>query len=263
MPQSGFSPTRSGEVDMRNPFTPGVGGVLSADIAVPEHERELSFYSQILTTGSNPLWRDDLTNNRGTPVIGLGERTPEYGALPLQWMPHIQVVDVGAAVARAVELGGKELVHAKSEDGRSEWAVLLDPVGAAFGVVPVVGDELEIVDQPETVGRISWLTLAVADVSSTCDFYEQVIGWSASAEVGGGCEMRRPDGVSAAEICRAGGDNEGIPPVWILSLPVDDLEESLRLVREGGGEIIQGSTDAGRAVIRDPVGVYLALQRRN
>jgi len=42
------------EVGMRNPFVAGVGGVLSADIAVPEHERELSFYSRILTTGNAP-----------------------------------------------------------------------------------------------------------------------------------------------------------------------------------------------------------------
>ena len=246
---------------MRNPFAPGVGGVLSADIAVPEHERELSFYSQILTTGSAPLWRDDLRNNRGTPVIGLGARSPEYEALPLQWMPHFQVLDVGASVVRALELGGSELMHAKSEDGQSQWAVLVDPMGAAFGLIPVVGDESEAADQPESVGRISWLTLVVSDVSSTCEFYEQVIGWStASADVHGGFEMRRPDGVSAAEICQAGGDNAGIPTVWILSLPVDDFEESLRLVREGGGEIIKGSTDAGHAVIRDPVGVYIALQ---
>ena len=39
---------------------------------------ELDFYSTILTTGDAPLWRDDLTNNLGTPVIGLGVRTPEY-----------------------------------------------------------------------------------------------------------------------------------------------------------------------------------------
>ena len=56
---------------MRNPFFHGVGGVLSADIAVPDHERELGFYSQVLTTGPAPLWGDDLTNNQGTPVIGL------------------------------------------------------------------------------------------------------------------------------------------------------------------------------------------------
>jgi len=86
---------------MRNPFAPGIGGVLSADIAVPEHERELRFYSQILTTGSAPLWRDDLMNNRGTPVIGLGARSSEYEVLPLQWMPHSQVSDVGASAERS------------------------------------------------------------------------------------------------------------------------------------------------------------------
>lgn len=246
---------------MRNPFLPGVGGVLSADIAVPEHGRELNFYSRILTTGSAPLWRDDLTNNRGTPVIGLGTRSPEYEALPLQWMPHFQVSDVGASAARALELGGSELMHGRSEDGQSQWAVLVDPVGSAFGLVPVVGAESEATDPPEDVGRISRLTLVVSDVSKACRFYEQVVGWStASAGVDGGFEMRRPDGVSAAEIRPAGGENAGIPPVWILCLPVDDLEASLRLVREGGGKIIKGSSDAGHAVIRDPVGVCIALQ---
>jgi hypothetical protein len=88
---------------MRNPFFHGVGGVLSADIAVPDHERELGFYSKVLTTGPAPLWRDDLTNNQGTPVIGLGARSPEYEALPLQWMPHFQVSDVAASAARTLE----------------------------------------------------------------------------------------------------------------------------------------------------------------
>ena len=102
---------------------------------------------------------------------------------------------------------------------------------------------------------------AIRSYYATCRFYEQVVGWStASANADGGFEMRRPDGVSAAEICHAGGEKAGTPPVWILSLPVDDLAESLRRVREGGGEILQGSTDAGHAVIRDPVGVYVALQ---
>lgn len=246
---------------MRNPFVAGVGGVLSADIAVPEHERALSFYSRILTTGNAPLWRDDLTNNRGTPVIGLGERSPEYAALPLQWMPHIQVLDVGASVAHALELGGSELMHGKDEDGRSQWAVLVDPVGAAFGLVPVVGDAAAATDEPETVGRIAWLTLVVTDVPSTCEFYERVVGWSAvSTDVDGEFELRRSDGVASAVICLAGGEYEGVPSVWIVGLPVDDLDASLRRARESGGEIVNGSIETGRAVIRDPVGVFVALQ---
>lgn len=248
---------------MRNPFVAGVGGVLSADIAVPDHERELSFYSRILTTGNAPLWCDDLTNNRGTPVIGLGERSPEYATFPLQWIPHIQVLDVGASVAHALELGGSELMHGKDEDGQCQWAVLVDPVGAAFGLIPVVGDASVATDEPETVGCIAWMTLVVPDVPSTCEFYKRVVGWSAgSTDVDGECELRRSDGVASAAIRHAGGDHEGVPPVWILGLPVDDLDASLRLVRESGGEIVNGSTEAGRAVIRDPAGVFVALQGR-
>ena len=104
---------------MSDPFLSRVGGILSADIAVPEHERELRFYSRVLCTGEQPLWREDLMNNRGIPIIGLGERIEAYSDLPLQWMPHIQVADVAASVNRALDLGGSELMHGKDDDGVS------------------------------------------------------------------------------------------------------------------------------------------------
>jgi predicted enzyme related to lactoylglutathione lyase len=246
---------------MRNPFFHGVGGVLSADIAVPDHERELRFYSKILTTGPAPLGRDDLTNNLGAPVIGLGARSPEHDALPLQWMPHFQVADVAASAAHALERGGRELMHAKGDDGHSQWAALVDPCGAAFGAIPVVVDESNGASHVDRIGCISWLSLVVSDVQSMCEFYERVVGWSAApADTEGGFEMRRPDGVAAAEICPGNDRTEDIPSVWILSLPVDDFDESLQQVREGGGEIVREATGGGHAVIRDPVGVYMALQ---
>ena len=162
---------------MSNPFPPGVGGILSADIAVPEHDRELSFYSRVLTTGENPLWRDDLTNNRGMPIIGLGARSAEFEKLPLQWMPHIQVADVATSVACALEVGGDELMHSTDDGGQSQWAVLLDPHGAAFGIIPVVSAESTSPDEggasrdtAERAGCISWLNLTVADALATRDF---------------------------------------------------------------------------------------------
>jgi len=123
---------------MGDPFVPRGGGILSADIAVPEHEREMRFYARVLSTGEHPLWREDLMNSRGMPIIGLGARSTEHADLPLQWMPHIQVADVAASVARALDLSGSELMHGKDDDGQSQWAVLLDPNGAAFGIIPVV-----------------------------------------------------------------------------------------------------------------------------
>ena len=252
---------------MQNPFVHGAGGVLSADIAVPNHEREVDFYSKILTTGDAPLWRDDLMNNLGTPIIGLGARTPEYDSLPLQWMPHFQVADVAASAACAIDMGGKELMHGKDNDGQSQWAVLIDPDGAAFGIIPVVPYESDSPQQDARKGYISWLSLAVPNASSSRDFYQKVIGWKAKSseteESEGGVakfEMQIDNENSAAEICQFGGKHNEIPSVWLIHLPVDDLVESLRRVKEEGGEVIKEIAEAKRAIVRDPVGVFLALE---
>jgi predicted enzyme related to lactoylglutathione lyase len=262
---------------MSETSVPRVGGVLSADIAVPEHEREVRFYSRVLTTGANPLWREDLTNNRGVPIIGLGARSAEYAHLPLQWMPHIQVADVAASVAGALDLRGSELMHAKNDDGESQWAVLLDPNGAAFGIVPVVSaegipasDDAPPNDAAARVGCISWLDLTVSDASATRDFYRQVVGWSVkdvemedSSNRYADYNMLDDDGSPAAGICHARGVNSGLPPTWLIYLRVGDLADSLRRVRDEGGTVIKATrgTDGEyvHAVVQDPVGACLAL----
>ena len=257
---------------MSDPFAPRVGGILSADIAVPEHEREVRFYSRVLTTGENPLWREDLMNNLGTPIIGLGERIADYDHLPLQWMPHIQVADVAASAKRALDLGGNELMHGKDDDGNSQWAVLLDPNEAAFGLIPVVAAE----EVPPTdgaaarVGHISWLDLTVSNASETRDFYREVVGWSVqdvemedAGERYADYNMLGADGNPAAGVCHARGANLGLSPVWMMYLPVGDLAESLRRVREGGGKVIKATRgpdgEYAYAAVQDPVGACLAL----
>lgn len=252
---------------MRKPFVYGVGGVVSADIAVPDHERELEFYRAILATGDAPLWREDLTNNLGTPVIGLGIRTPEYDTLPLQWMPHFQVADVAASVACAVNMGGKEIWHSKNDAGESQWAVLADQVGAAFGVIPVVAEETGSSEKGERFGCIAWLSLNVPDVLASREFYQHVIGWNPRSietqnreGVSAGAEMLSDKGTVAAEIRQHIRQEAGIPSVWLIHLPVNDLAESLRRVSKFDGKVIMENAGAQCAVVRDPVGVYIALQ---
>lgn len=256
------------------------GRIQSADIAVPEHEKETRFYSAVLGTGRHPLWRDDLSNNLGIPIIGLGRRTSEYAQLPLQWMPHIQVLNVADSVERALGLGGRELMHGRDADGASQWAVLVDPNGAAFGITPVVqNDHLPALDKGSApgaqvvMGRISSTRLTVADTSLTRDFYHEVIGWSVREleSAGGGArstgyEMLDGGGQPAARVCKA-RDTRPLPPVWLIYLPVDDLRASLDRVREEGGEVIDETLAADgeceAAVIRDPVGAHLGLCREN
>ena len=261
---------------MSQSFVPGTGAVFSADIAVPSHEQEKRFYSRVLSTGAEPLWREDLLNSHGVPIIGLGARTAEYAHLPLQWMPHIQVADVGLSVHRARELGGSVLMDHKDGEERSQWAVLADPNGAAFGLIPVVPSEVvaatavKAPDESVAGGRIAWLDLTVPDAESTRNFYRQVIGWAVQdVEMHDGdaryadYNMLGDSGNPAAGICHARGMNAGLPAVWMIYLPVGDLDESLRRVEQEGGKIIKAMN--GRdgnhvyAAVQDPVGASLAL----
>lgn len=258
-------------------FVPKVGAVFSADIAVPEHEREVRFYGHVLSTGDNPLWRaDDLMNNQGIPIIGLGARS-DYADLPLQWMPHIQVADVAGSVQRALTLGGSEVMHQKDDDGASQWAVLLDPNGAAFGLIPVVTPEEMSPENGEVsteatpaVGHIAGLDITVANADVICEFYRDVVGWSVQElemEDGDGRYadyfMLAADGTPAGGVCHARGANTGLPPVWMIYLPVGDLAESLRRVESEGGKVIKTQRgddgDYVYAAIQDPVGAYLGL----
>lgn len=255
---------------MTEPSRTGVGRTLSCDIAVPEHERELRFYARVLGTGTEPLWRDDLMNNHGVPIIGLGARSAEHEALPLQWMPHLQVADVAQSAARAVELGGRELIHHRDGSGGSQWAVLADPGGAAFGIVPAIPAEAIPAPPPGPMGRIAWLDMAVPDADARRDFYREVIGWTVEDMPMGSGEsayadyvMVAADGEGAAGVCHARGSNADFPPVWMIYLPVGDLAASIARVTEEGGTVLKVSRnkegEPAYAIVRDPVGVWFGV----
>ena len=75
--------------------------------------------------------------------------------------------------------------------------------------------------------------------------------------------MLGEDGNPAAGVCHARGVNGDLPSMWMIYLPVADLDESLRRVEEEGGKIIKAVQRPDGAyvyaAIEDPVGACLAL----
>jgi predicted enzyme related to lactoylglutathione lyase len=55
------------------------------------------------------------------------------------WLNYVRVVDVPAAVAKAVELGGRALVEPRPNQGNGRMAVVADPAGAAIGLFEWTG----------------------------------------------------------------------------------------------------------------------------
>ena len=76
-------------------------------------------------------------------------------------------------------------------------------------------------------------------------------------------DMLGEDGNPAAGVCHARGVNLGLPPVWMIYLPVGDLAKSIHRVGEEGGKIIKATRgndgEYASAVIQDLVGAHLAL----
>ena len=127
----------------------------------------------------------------------------------------------------------------------------------------------ETLPDPAT-GTMAWMDLTVDNAGPLADFYSKVVGWQQEAVSMGDYEdfvMVSPtDGVSCAGICHAKGVNEGLPPVWLLYVLVDDLALSLDTCHACGGEVLVGPrhTQGGDyAIIKDPAGAHLALFQKH
>jgi len=121
--------------------------------------------------------------------------------------------------------------------------------------------------ESERIGKIAWTDLSVPDAEGIREFYSRVVGWSsAPVSMGDYDDFKMiPSGSEepVAGICHAQGVNADFPPMWIIYIVVEDLEESLTACREEGGEILVGPKAMGPgsayAVIRDPAGAVSAL----
>lgn len=119
--------------------------------------------------------------------------------------------------------------------------------------------------RPE-VGTIGWADLTVPDADRVRDFYQQVVGWKpAPVDMGGYSDycMEAPGGKTVAGVCWARGSNEGVPPVWLVYITVEDAEASAARCVELGGKVLRPVGPAGPqgrfCVIEDPAGAVAAL----
>jgi predicted enzyme related to lactoylglutathione lyase len=95
--------------------------------------------------------------------------------LPSFWMGYIEVGDADAAVASALENGGKvELGPVPFQDG-ARIALIRDPLGAGFTVIENSG--LPVRSDNALEGSMIWNALYVSDAARVISFYEHLFGW--------------------------------------------------------------------------------------
>lgn len=110
------------------------------DLAATDATRAIDFYAGLFGWSA----REQAAN--GGSFIRLAHQRRDIGSLyqmnpsareagvPSHWTPYVRVDDAEAACARSVELGGHVAVAPFEVEGVARIAVIIDPVGASFGI---------------------------------------------------------------------------------------------------------------------------------
>ena len=109
--------------------------------------------------------------------------------------------------------------------------------------------------------------MTVPDAPALRDFYQAVTGWTSSPVDMGGyrdfCMHPPGEPQPVAGICHARGHNAGLPPVWLVYITVDNLDDAIRVCLELQGRLLRPATGIGSmgryCVIQDPAGAVCAL----
>ncbi len=128
---------------------PGVGAIRETnavcwvELATRDIARAEAFYAGLFgwTMGdhaASPPGGYRIFANADGMLGGLLGMTPEWGEMPSHWSIYLQVDDVDATVAKAIELGGKPCFPAFDAPGVGRIARIDDPSGAGFYVIRFV-----------------------------------------------------------------------------------------------------------------------------
>lgn len=135
-----------------------------------------------------------------------------------------------------------------------------------------------------SVGRIVWHDLTVADAPRLREFYEKVMGWSnmpiAMKDSRGDYTdfvMLAPEGSEppvvppetppmmargVCGVCHARGQNAGIPAQWILYVEVASVRASIAAAESLGGKVVCPMREMGPnvyCILQDPAGASIGI----
>ena len=112
-------------------------------------------------------------------------------------------------------------------------------------------------------GSHIWYELITPDPDGAKAFYDAIVGWDVEAQPAGEMDYRminRSGGGFAGGVTRLTGEmqSHGARPVWLGYIGVDDVDQSVAAVQQGGGKALMPAFDipnVGRiAMVADPQG---------
>ncbi len=207
-----------------------------------------------------------LIKSGGYYVGGILALADPAGGEYSRWLGYLSVADVDAAAAAARRAGGAVVAAPRDIGDIARAAAITDPQGAVVGLLRTrFGDPRDHYrDRP---GHVAWNELLAADGRAAGEFYASLAGLDAAvvARRGGEYILLRQGGLERAGILQRPDD--ALEPLWLTYFAVEDPAVAAGEVESLGGEVLLAPSpelrEGSMAVITDPGGAVLALQRRN
>ena len=235
------------------------------DLVSPDPEASRNFYHAIFGWEydiGGPEFGGYATAKKGQwNTVGIGGQMPGAPPTPAVWQLYFASDDLKADVARAQQLGAKEVYPSMEVGEFGGMASLADPTGAEFNFWKAgthVGSQL--VNEP---GSTAWFELYTPDAKKARDFYTALLGDSADP-MPGGLEyyiLKRGNDMQAG-VMQIDPSWGNMRPFWAIYFAVANTDETVAAILKNGGKI-QGNIDDspfGRmAAVVDPHGAQFKV----
>lgn len=213
---------------------------LTPYLVVSDARRALDFYVEAFgaTRRGDPIVMEDGRIGHAEVAIGdsvlmLAEEFPEIDHVAAtSGGPgiRVEVADVDAAVARAVELGA-ETVGPVEDRGHGRTGRIRDPFGQRW-LVQQAPRRTSAGRQLPRHGEAMYFTFTVPDDEAAKAFYGTVLGWQFSRG-----SVPRAWGAEGTGLPDAGVWGGQLYAGWKLMYAVDDLDAAVERVRAAGGTV--------------------------
>jgi predicted enzyme related to lactoylglutathione lyase len=208
------------------------------DLLTPDTQAAQLFYSQALG------WQTEVWEKETSYMLFAATDGPFGGLGPTEggahWLGYIWTGDMQATLDKARSLGAEVVVDATDILPGSQYAVLVDPQGAAFGVYSSIEEPGP--HREPGIGHFLWHELATSDYEAAFEFYSELFDWEAmdvhdmGDPVGAYLSFGRGGVPIGGMYSRSPEVADG--PGWLFYVRVKDLNRTLRQVEAAGGEVL-------------------------
>jgi predicted enzyme related to lactoylglutathione lyase len=203
----------------------------------------------------------------GRQIAGMLANVRQW-PFPDGWSTYFHTADINATLSALTAAGAKIRLGRMQLPARGVMAAATDPSGAAFRLwQPLEAAGFEMVGE---AGAPVWHQLETPDYQSAIAFYREVFGWH-SKQVVDNDEFRYATASFECQELLGIADlaktmPAGVPAQWSTFLGTEDLDKTLKMITDNGGNVVQPPEDTpyGRlAAATDPTGVTFNLSSLN